>query len=231
MFRLRKVSILNRPYSDSRWLEFRNGILEADNYTCVKCRRSSPKVVLQVHHKEYFPNKPPWDYPPQLCETLCKGCHAREHGEIMPNEGWILYSEDDYGGLYGECDLCGTSLRYVFYIQHEKWEPLAVGTDCCDRLTGTTEATESRKLLDRKKRFLSPKLWDRTATGIQTIKNRSTKIEIRPDGENFRIYINGRKGRRSFSFEKSAMEFAFDLFQKGKIQEFAKKYPLPKMSK
>ena len=200
-----------------------------DGYACVKCGRTSTEVVLQVHHKEYQRGKPPWDYPPKLCETLCKGCHSREHGMIRPNEGWVLCSEDDLGGLYGECECCGTSLRYVFYIHHEKWEPLAVGTTCCDNLTGTTEATEFRKRLERRKRFFSSKCWKNTPLGLQIAKTRTLKIEIRLDRQEFRIYMNGIKGNKTFKSERLAMEFAFDLIENGNAQSFANRHPLPKI--
>jgi len=219
---------LIRLYRDKQWIEFREEVFEMDGYACVKCGRASPEVVLQVHHKEYQYGKPPWDYPLKLCETLCKGCHAREHGEIRPNEGWACYSEDDLGGLYGECECCGTSLRYVFHIHHEKWEPLAVGTDCCDKLTGTTEATEYRKLLGRRKRFIVSKRWRNSPVGLHIKQGRSLEIEIRLNGQEFRIYMNGIQGNKTFVSETLAKAFVFDIIESGKAQDFAKRHPLPK---
>lgn len=216
---------MSRVYRDKRWSEFRESVLEMDGYACVKCKRTPPEVVLQVHHKRYEPGKPPWDYPPNLCETLCKGCHAREHGEILPNEGWVLYAQDDLGGLYGECECCGTSLRHVFYIQHEKWEPIAVGTDCCDNLTGTTEATEHRKMLDRRKRFVTSKRWKRTPLGLLLKQGRALVIEIRRENDLYRICMNGVRGGKTFPSETAAKAFSFELIENGEAQNFAKRHP------
>ncbi len=219
---------MSRHYQDNRWIDFRESIFEMDGFSCVKCSRSSPSVVLQVHHKQYRKGKAPWDYPAEDCETLCKGCHAREHGEIRPNEGWSLYSQDDLGGLDGECECCGTSIRYVFHIDHEHWEPMAVGTVCCDNLTGTTEATAYRKLLDRKKRFLSSSRWYKSSLGECIKYGKALEIEIQEDSGEFKIYMNGISGKKRFSSCFSAKEFAFELIQNGTAKEFAKRHPLNK---
>jgi len=196
-----------------------------DGHSCVKCKRSPPEVVLQVHHKHYEREKPPWDYPPNACETLCKGCHAREHGEIRPSEGWSLYAEDDLGGLYGNCECCGASLRYVFYLQHENWEPMAVGTNCCDSLTGTSEATEHRNLLERKNRFLTSKRWRKAPFGLYLKQGKLLRIEIRNEDAEYRIHINGVRGVKIFPSETAAKDFIFELIQCGKANKFARHHP------
>lgn len=216
---------MSRIYRDKRWIEFRESVWEMDGYACVKCKRTPPDVILQVHHKRYEPRKAPWDHPPNLCETLCKGCHAREHGEIRPNEGWTLYTQDDLGGLYGECECCGTSLRHVFYIQHDKWEPMAVGTVCCDNLTDTTEATEYRKMLDRRKRFVSSKRWKQAPFGLCLQQGRALEIEILREKNVYRIHMNGVRGSKSFNSESDAKVFAFEIIENGKAQEFAGRHP------
>lgn len=216
---------MKRLYRDKQWFEFRQTVLEMDGFTCVKCKRSPPEVVLQVHHKQYFAGKAPWDYALENCETLCRGCHAREHGEIRPSDGWSLYAQDDLGGLDGSCECCGTALRHVFYIQHEKWEPLAVGTVCCDDLTGTTEATDHRKHLDRKKRFLSSSRWKKGRVGQWIEQGKALLIEIRPDGVAFRISMNGVKGLNSFDSLLAAKEHVFRLISSGEAKKFSKRHP------
>ncbi|WP_156500154.1 HNH endonuclease [Ectothiorhodospira sp. BSL-9] len=209
-------------------MDFRESILQMDGYACVKCNRSIPEVVLQVHHKRYEPGKPPWDYAPGLCETLCKGCHAREHGKIRPNEGWSLYDESDLGGLYGECECCGTSLRYIFYIQHPNWEPMAVGTNCCDNLTGTSVATNYRKMLGRRKRFINSKRWRCTPNGMLIQQGRFLEIEIRQKSGAYIIYINSVGGKKLFNSESSAKEHVFDIIESGDASKFACRHPLQK---
>lgn len=216
---------MTRLYRDKKWIEYRETIFNMDGHSCVKCKRSPPEVVLQVHHKYYERDKPPWDYPPSVCETLCKGCHAREHGEIRPNEGWSLYAEDDLGGLIGECECCGTSLRYAFYIQHENWEPMAVGTNCCDSLTGTSEATEHKKLFERKNRFFDSTRWKKSPLGLYLKQGEFLWIEIRNENSGYRIHINGVRGSKTYSSELVAKYFVFEFIQSGKANEFAKKHP------
>ena len=216
---------MTKLYRDKRWIEFRETIFDMDGHSCMKCKRSPPEVVLQVHHKHYEREKPPWDYPPNACETLCKGCHAREHGEIRPSEGWSLYAEDDLGGLYGECECCRTSLRHVFYIQHENWEPMAVGKNCCDSLTGTSEATEHRKLLERKNRFLASKRWRLAPFGLYLKQGKLLRIEIRTENAEYRIHINGVRGVKTYPSELAAKAFIFELIQNGEANKFASRHP------
>ena len=141
-------------YRNEKWFTFRKEIIELDGHACTDCGRTDKEVILQVHHKKYIKGRLPWEYAPTDCETLCKGCHAREHGEIMPNLGWDLVFQEDLGEISGTCELCGASLRHVFFIQHRSWEPMVVGTNCCDSLT-ENEATKFNKKLERKKRFVS----------------------------------------------------------------------------
>lgn len=62
------------------WKEKRLVILKRDNFTCVKCDITN--VVLHVHHKIYFHNKNPWEYPDNYLETLCVKCHEEVHKTI-----------------------------------------------------------------------------------------------------------------------------------------------------
>lgn len=218
---------MNRLYKDEQWIKFREEIIEMDGFKCVKCGRNNDEVTLQVHHKKYEKKKAPWEYPPEACETLCKGCHARIHGIIRPNEGWDLYSEEDLGDLLGECECCGTPLRYVFHIDHPFWEPMAVGTNCCDNLTGTAEATEYRKRLDRLKRFTKSKRWKNSPFGLYLKQAHYLEIEIRPDeNKSQRIYINKVKGKKVFKSIEEAKSFVFIMIENGDAKTFALNHPI-----
>ena len=131
-------------YRHADWLRFRSEVIKLHGGRCARCLRSSDAdaVVLQVHHKAYVRGRKPWEYGHTECEALCKGCHAVEHGLITPQSGWQLLGSDDLGDLIGNCELCSTELRYIYAIYHEAWGAMAVGTDCCDRLTETTTASE-----------------------------------------------------------------------------------------
>jgi hypothetical protein len=62
---------------DPRWQQKRLKIFERDHWLCTWCRDS--KTNLQVHHKDYIPGIPPYDYPDDMLTTLCEKCHAREN--------------------------------------------------------------------------------------------------------------------------------------------------------
>lgn len=116
-------------YQGDKWIEFRNAIIESDGGVCNICGKGkNDGAVLQVHHSKYIEGLKPWEYYPQDCETVCKGCHAEIHGKIIPRTGWEYISEEDLGDLSGECDYCGTELRYLFTIYHENWGCMEVGT-------------------------------------------------------------------------------------------------------
>lgn len=207
-------------YQSNRWISFREELIELDGGRCVRCNKSrSDGVVLQVHHKKYLPGKAPWEYPFDLCETLCKRCHAEEHGEIRPDSGWEYVGQEDLGGLHGTCDRCGTSIRHVFYVQHPCWEPMSVGTVCCDDLTGTTLATESRKLDERLERFLSSKRW-REEDGRHLIKQKQIEIQILHVTGGFRLLMNTTKGRTIYPTLDAAKTRVFRFIETGEADKF-----------
>lgn len=207
-------------YADKKWAEFRERIIALDGSVCLECGRSEADgVALQVHHKHYIPGRRPWEYDPSDCETLCKGCHAREHGEIRPGTGWEYIGEDDLGDLFGTCELCGTAIRYVHHVQHPHWEPMGVGTDCCDSLTGTTEATTARRRLGRLRRFLTSSKWSETG-GRFTIQHKGHKAEVMAQSQSFRLVINGVQGQQVHGSILAAKEFLFDFIDSGQAAEF-----------
>ncbi|WP_156302274.1 hypothetical protein [Methylogaea oryzae] len=81
--------------------------------------------------------KAPWEYALSDCRTLCKGCHAKEHGLIEPDRGWTLLAIDDLGGLDGICERkgCGAEIRYAHTTYHPKWGYMIVGSTCIEHLT------------------------------------------------------------------------------------------------
>jgi hypothetical protein len=214
---------MSDPYRSSRWKSFREELIELDGAACVKCGRTQAAgAILQVHHKKYLPGKAPWEYPLELCETLCRRCHAAEHGEIPPVGGWEFVGEEDLGGLYGTCDLCHAELRHVFYIQHPDWPPMAVGTVCCDELTGTKEASERRKFDDRLARFKKSNRWG-VMLGRHRIMQKGVEILIHPvEGGGYRIQMNKTKGRTVYPDLDSAKKRVFEFIESGEADSYFK---------
>jgi len=208
-------------YRKQEWFEFREKIIERDEDMCVRCGRSSVSgAILQVHHKQYLPGKKPWEYPENFCETLCKGCHAAEHGKIPPLTGWEFLFDDDLDDLSGVCEYCGSELRYVFYIHHPKWGVLEVGTVCCDNLTGTYEASRKRKYHNREKRFIGSKRWKLSRNGVQNISQKGISIEIVPVGAVYKIKMNGFKGKQVFATTDNAKKHVFKVTENEQAQKY-----------
>ena len=159
-------------YRQPQWKEFSRRVIEANQCRCSQCHRhESEGITLQVHHTYYKPElfKYPWDYPLKAFEVLCKGCHAKEHGHIMPTEGWE-YVEGWYEDMKEPCfpceyPGCSFELRHVHTIYHPKWGYLNVGCVHADILTGTKQASEVEKEEKRRhirlESFLNPKKWQK----------------------------------------------------------------------
>ena len=215
---------MTKPYSHAQWKKFRQELIELDGNRCCRCNRGSDgTVVLQVHHKHYIRQKLPWEYDYADCETLCKGCHAAEHGHIPPKTGWDYLSEDDLGSLCGSCELCGNDIRYVYYIHHPQWEPMGVGTICCDNLTGTkiashhTDANNRRH--SREETFINSNRWI-TLAGTARIKQKGIVVDIIKQPAGFQIRMNGAYGKQIFQTINLAKKKAFEAIESGKAEKY-----------
>lgn len=209
------------------WIEYREKVLDLDGYTCVQCHRTSDEgITLQVHHKTYESGRLPWEYDFSDCEVLCKGCHAAEHGIIKPRFGWYFIAEEDLGSLDGECELCGTELRYLHTVYHPSWGSLDVGTICCDTLTGTTQASEARKKRTRLNRFIKHEKWvfDRgqhyfTRAGINIVIT-GDHFDITGEPRDFTVELNDISGRMHFDTLENAKKHVFELIISGKARNY-----------
>lgn len=210
-------------YDATAWFLFRSDAIEIANGCCERCSRlEGVGIILQVHHKEYIRGHKPWEYDHSQCEVLCKGCHAKEHGKIQPTSDWILAGEDDLGERSGICDNCGMEIRYVFFIEHPKWNSMAVGIYCCDYLTESEEATQWRRHIERKKRFLISKSWNFVPKQGSCITKDGIHIQIQNAENKFRIIADGIQGKKRFTSELEAKISVFELLENNKIQIFLK---------
>lgn len=210
-------------YDATAWFSFRSDAIKIAEECCERCGRSQGAgIVPQIHHKEYIRGHKPWEYSHSQCEVLCKGCHAKEHGKIQPTSDWVLTAEDDLEEPSGICDNCGTEIRYVFFIEHPKWNSMAVGTYCCDYLTESEEATQWRRYIEKRKRFLSSKSWKKQADQTCVIKRDGIHIKIQKTISYFRIIANGICGKQRFENELDAKIAVFNLLEKRLIQNYLK---------
>lgn len=157
-------SIQAKGYRSALWKELRKEVFKRDGYRCIHCGRLLNEKELQVHHLFYLEGKKVWEYPMDTLITLCKSCHAQEHGKIKPSSGWEYFGFEDLGDLIGECENCHTSIRYEHYIYHPNWGELTVGSQCADNLTNTDEASrierERKSYARRMKNFIKSKRWE-----------------------------------------------------------------------
>jgi hypothetical protein len=216
---------MKKPYNRPEWRAFRSEIIRLYDGICNQCqRRQDDGIVLQVHHKIYIAGRLPWQYKHDECEVLCRGCHAQEHGKIMPRTGWEHFGCcDDLGDLIGECELCGTPIRYVFPIYHSKWGTLEVGEICCDHLTSTSFATEHMeahaKHMGRRLRFVLSNRWKKKS-GVPCIEQKGISVGVVADGREFRLRMNGVQGKMKFRSVLEAKIAAFEIINSGKAHAY-----------
>jgi hypothetical protein len=214
-------------YGKNQWKEFQQSVIELDGNKCTVCGREKGEVILQVHHKKYIKRRKPWEYATSDCVTLCKGCHATEHGLIMPQFGWEYTGDDDLGDLSGTCEKCGTSIRYVFYIFHEKWGNLEVGTYCCDILTDTKIASnkiESMKSYEgRRDRFTGSKRWKQNGDNY-SIRQSLFDIQIQETEKSYFLTIHNLKSEKAYDTLLDAQTAAFRVIESGELIEYLKKH-------
>lgn len=244
-------SIQAKGYRSALWKELRKEIFKRDGYRCIHCGRLLNEKELQVHHLFYLEGKKVWEYPMDALITLCKSCHAQEHGKIKPSSGWEYFGFEDLGDLIGECENCHTSIRYEHYIYHPNWGELTVGSQCADNLTNTDEASENekkrRQYAEKMKRFLKSSRWkyDITQSGyiIYRIKQDDYKIKIRDYGVYCTIKISfyhppllgylleGRwidmQSEKHYNTLNDAKIKVFEIIENGDLDRFIKKVFLP----
>ena len=213
------------PYRTADWTKFRAEVLRLDGDSCSACGRDSSKgIVLHVHHKQYLAGHAPWEYPYELCEALCSGCHAAAHGLIPPKFGWEHVGWDDLEDLVGTCECCGTSIRYVFMVQHPNWRAMEVGEICCDNLTSSQVASgmmeSKRRYSERLKRFVSSPRWSARPGDVKHITQKGLNIEVVPSDQVFRLRIEWQPGKKTFATVLDAKIKVFELIESGVINEY-----------
>lgn len=217
-------------YRHKEWKAYCAEQIKLHNGVCSDCLRSGDEVVLQVHHTKYVKGRLPWEYPYDECEVLCRGCHAKEHGIIMPSKDWELIGEDDLGGLDGECDYCAiqnrqTQLRYTHLVSHPNWGTMTVGAVCCDNLTETTIGSDGHvdflKHVSRRKTFINSPKWKVAPNGLRSIERAGIAIEVVPtDDGKFRINLNDVKGKTDHATLLDAQISAFDYVESGEAAKY-----------
>jgi hypothetical protein len=212
---------MNKLWDRPEWYSFRNRlIIERAHNECEECGRHGNENILQVHHECYIKGRKPWEYPDNMCKVLCKRCHAEIHGKIPPSYGWELLFDEDLGDLNGNCEFCGTSIRYVFYVIHPKWlTVMGIGTICCDYYTGTKAASTKRRYMARLRRFIDSRRWH-NHTGYCWIRQQDHYIKISRTSRGYTITIDRVRGKKFFDSIELAKAKAFEVIETGAFERY-----------
>ena len=199
-----------KSYHNEEWFKFSDKVQRRDDYKCLKCGRKKGEVVLQTHHKLYKRGLEVWNYPLSDCISLCKGCHAQEHGIVEPS-GWTLISIDDLGGLDGICEKqgCGNEIRYEHLIYYPSWGYKTVGSTCVEYLTSEDQylSAEVVKVFKKISDFVKNSEWeiDFTKSGkryyFTTHLHHQIRIYGNENSYSYQIAIK-ENGKKWFEFGK-----------------------------
>lgn len=222
-------------YNRKEWKEFRENVIELDGSRCVRCNRGKNEATLQVHHKEYIDGKAPWEYGTEYCETLCMRCHAEEHGKIPPKSGWQYITDEDLEDLVGICQNCGTQIRYVYVVYHDKWGFMEVGTLCCDYLTDSEIASSKKetklRYRARKTRFIKSSRWKPLGDSY-TIRQSLFEVKIKETMNRYFITIHNLSSKIEYPSLEEAKGAVFEVIESGKLHKYLDKhrikYPVKK---
>ena len=91
-------------YNTPEYKNFVQTCLERDNYTCQWCGARNgmgETVILQVHHKIHFWERPDLGYDPDNGISLCISCHRKAH------KGMKITDIPEYKGQPRTCIVCG----------------------------------------------------------------------------------------------------------------------------
>lgn len=76
-YKRKKIPIPYRlQLQDKRWFNFRRQVLNYRGHICERCGETHN---LQVHHREYQPQRYAWEYKMKDVIVLCKHCHEKAH--------------------------------------------------------------------------------------------------------------------------------------------------------
>lgn len=203
------------PYSRPEWKRFYEYVTTRDG-CCRTCGRiKGSDVVLQVHHTQYLPSSLPWESPPEHCITLCKYCHAAEHGLVRPPNGWVLGHVQELDSHTGVCDLGHHNLRFLYIVWHPKWPAsLTIGEECCEMLT-SLPVTRRKDFIESQKWKIHPEMTWRVHAKFD--------IVVRHVCDGFQIEIDGVLGGMRFGSEREAKGRVFDILVSGRLVAWFKK--------
>lgn len=108
-----------RPYSellkDPRWQRKRLEVMNRDHWRCRSCGTTTRN--LQVDHKHYERDRPPWEIASEHLWTLCDDCHRRV--TVTRREAHYLVNELEISDLVR---VCADLRSFVGLPKNERFE-------------------------------------------------------------------------------------------------------------
>jgi hypothetical protein len=239
-----------KDYRNEKWFEFRDYIFQNKGKVCEICNRDANTTVIQCHHEHYDADKEIWEYDIEDITVVCKGCHAREHEILEPNDGWSLIQiiDNGAGNLVGKCERekgngepCNEDIRYEHVIVHPKIHgEKIVGSTCIDHLTEKSKGLAkeyrdvsgillkiNKKIDDLDKPWItdnfSKKPWK-----LVLNKKREYELQYRLkrniDGEELKIISTIKKEKNGYSANLSINSEWYNFKNKSNGNEYSRIY-------
>ncbi|MBL1245022.1 MAG: hypothetical protein COA39_011665 [Sulfurimonas sp.] len=96
---------------------------------------------------------------------------------------------------------------------------MVVGTNCCDNLTGTNEASQIRKFTDRLERFYKSPRWKEKGDNYLIIQ-KQIEIKIYKEKYRFKINMGTTKGNKTYNSIKEAKKKVFEFIDSGEADSY-----------
>ena len=109
---------------DPRWQKKRLEVLQLKDFCCEIC--GDGESPLNVHHKEYFKGREPWDYENNQLAVICESCHKNFHSNIDILK-WVCSQAD----LDGPNDRTNLAFILAGYMGIDYFELISI-SDCED---------------------------------------------------------------------------------------------------
>lgn len=200
-------------YRCQDWLRFRALCIENADGACQNC---GDDEILQVHHPKYIKGRRPWEYPVEFCVVLCRRCHAKEHGLILPSEGWIIVDNDlerNHPSNPVPCARCQRTVTWHFHVFHPEWGDTIFGSECAESLSIGPEAVVLKSYRRRLVRFLSSVRWRQTPKGTMIFEPEARILIFKNALNTFDIKINDKFGVKTYKTLVAAKHQAFDVME------------------
>jgi hypothetical protein len=146
----------------------------------------------------------------------------------VPHKGWhevnVIDLHEDEGLAYGDyqdCEFCGhEQIRFVHLLEHVSYDhAIRVGCICACNLTNDYKNPKKRERqlksrANRKAKFPNRK-WKATKHGGETIVLDGYRVTVAKISIGcFRLWINSKKGTKTYPDARTAKLRAFDAVQK-----------------